>query len=594
MLNKNDNLYFYRQLKKNYLSKNSANTKINMNSAVGGLAKHLIANGAINLHQARNILRLARHNHTSFATQLAASQLVDAQSIAAAASNQFQVPYLDLQAFDLQQLPRNLVDTSLIQQNRILPLRRNGNRLFVAVADPGQRESLKEIEFHTGLAVEPIVVEVDKLQTILSSAINGNARQGGSSLRARKSVNTKKVKRAEPVNLRQQTTGATDNNGTVQLVNRIVADAISLEASDIHIEPFEQSLRIRYRVDGKLRQVSTPKPEQAERIVARIKVLAQLDISERRVPQDGRISVRMTARRVVHVRVSTLPTSWGEKIVLRLLDADKTCLQIDHLGFEQEQRQLYLQALEQQQGMILISGPTGSGKSVTLYSGLQLLNAEERNISTVEDPVEVNLPGINQVAVNARVGLEFATALRAFLRQDPDVIMVGEIRDPETAEIAVRAAQTGHLVLSTLHTNSAAEIVTRLHSMGIPPYNLATSVKLVLAQRLARKLCSHCKEIARIPENVLEESGFNSINISKLKVFRAVGCNHCLDGYRGRVGIYEVVPITATMSQIIMVGGNSIQLGNEARKAGYPSLREAALFKVAQGLISLDEAYRLT
>lgn len=565
-----------------------------MNNAVGGLAKHLIANGTIDQHQARNILRLARHHETSFVTQLAASQLVDTQSIAAAASSQFQVSYLDLEAFDLHQLPYGLVDESLIQQHQVLPLRRNGNRLFVAVADPGQRESLKEIEFHTGLAVEPVVVEVDKLQALLAKATKGNARHDGSSLRSGKTVNTRKVSIAEPDLIRQETTREAANNGTIQLVNRIVGDAISQEASDIHIEPFEESLRIRFRVDGKLRQVSTPKPEQAERIVSRIKVMAQLDISERRVPQDGRISVRTNQQKVVHVRVSTLPTSWGEKIVLRLLDADKTCLQIDHLGFEPEQRQLYLQALEQQQGMILISGPTGSGKSVTLYSGLQLLNAEERNISTVEDPVEVNLPGINQVAVNARVGLEFATALRAFLRQDPDVIMVGEIRDPETAEIAVRAAQTGHLVLSTLHTNSAAEIVTRLHSMGIPPYNLATSVKLVLAQRLARKLCAHCKEIARIPEKVLEESGFNSLNINKLKVFRAVGCNHCLDGYRGRVGIYEVVPITAPMSQIIMAGGNSIQLGNEARKAGYPSLREAALFKVAQGLISLEEAYRLT
>lgn len=565
-----------------------------MNSAVGGLAKHLIAEETINLHQAQQILRLARHSKSTFVSQLAASGLVDANSIAEAASKQFQVPFLDLEAFDLQQLPRDLADQDLIRRHQILPLRRNGNRLFVAVADPGQRESLMEIEFHTGLTIEPIVVEVDKLQTLLGSVANNQTARDESSLRAGKVTPTKKAKRTESRSRPQGRTTEAVSTETVQLVNRIVADAISQEASDIHIEPYEESLRIRYRLDGKLRQVAAPKPEQAERIASRIKVMAQLDISERRVPQDGRLSVRINRHRVVHVRVSTLPTNWGEKIVLRLLDADKTCLKIDHLGFEQEQRNLYQQALQQQQGMILISGPTGSGKSVTLYSGLQLLNAEERNISTVEDPVEVNLPGINQVAVNSRVGLEFATALRAFLRQDPDVIMVGEIRDSETAEIAVRAAQTGHLVLSTLHTNSAAEIVARLRSMGIPPYNLATSVKLVLAQRLARKLCEHCKEIARIPEKVLEESGIKSLNISELKVFRAAGCDRCLDGYKGRLGIYEVVPITPPMSQIIMAGGNSIQLGNEARKAGYPSLREAALFKVAQGLISLEEAYRLT
>lgn len=564
-----------------------------MNSAMGGLAKRLVEENLINPAQARTALDRASRRNISFEAQLTQSRLVSSAAIARSVSRQFQTPYLDLDAFDCTRLPLKLVDEKLINRHQVLPLYKRGKILFVAVSNPGLTAALNEIRFQTGCEVRPIVVDVGKLTAKLNALFSHHQfPTAGNSSSIPVSQQTR-VPRRKP-SRSQRKSDTAEKNSTIQFVNALLLDAIRQGASDIHIEPYEHFYRIRFRLDGTLSQVPSPGPELSARIASRIKVMAQLDISEKRVPQDGRISMRPGGDRVIHVRVSTLPTSWGEKIVLRLLDSDKNSLEIDQLGFEPRQKALYLQALQQQQGMILISGPTGSGKTVSLYSGLQRLNAEERNISTAEDPIEVSLEGINQVAVNNRIGLDFATALRAFLRQDPDVVMVGEIRDLETAEIAVRAAQTGHLVLSTLHTNSAAEIVTRLRSMGIPPYNLAASVRLVIAQRLARRLCSRCKESVELPEKLYRAFEKKGLNFSELKFCRPRGCQHCVEGFKGRIGIYEVVPITAPMSQIIMDGGNSIQLNNEARKEGFPSLRDAALIKAAQGLISLEEAYRLT
>ncbi len=552
-----------------------------MTGKTGGLVRQLIADQILSSAEALHATELARNNRRSVAAELIATGGLSGMNIACAASRQFALPYLDIRAFDLTHCPLDLMSSQQIRKLTVLPLGRRGNRLYLAVADPGEINKLKETEFQTTMLVTPIVVAADDLDNAIENVLT-QALPNPSPGLIEKSESA--IPGCRPA----------IETSIVKTVNKFIADAVRQEASDIHIEPYENTFRVRYRIDGKLVCTHTPNPALAARITSRIKVMAKLNIAERRMPQDGRMSVQLGSKHKIHIRVSTLPTIWGEKIVLRLLDADRSCPAVESLGLEPSQLDYYLAALRQQQGMILISGPTGSGKSVSLYAGLKLLNDEERNISTAEDPIEVNIEGINQLAVNNRVGLDFATALRAFLRQDPDVVMVGEIRDIETAEIAVRAAQTGHLVLSTLHTNGAAEIVTRLRSMGIPPYNLATSVKLVIAQRLVRLLCRHCKELTSPPENLIRSAKINSIKNKELKVYRPIGCERCNKGFRGRTGIYEVVPITNTMSQLIMGGGNAIALNEEARKEGFPSLREAALFKVAQGLISIEEAYRLT
>jgi type IV pilus assembly protein PilB len=385
-----------------------------------------------------------------------------------------------------------------------------------------------------------------------------------------------------------------DDAPIVRFVNKILLDAIRIGASDVHFEPYEKRYRVRYRTDGVLKEVSQPPINLAGKIAARLKVMSQMDISERRIPQDGRIKMKISKNKAIDFRVNTLPTLWGEKIVLRILDPTSAKLGIDALGYEEDQKQLYLEALSNPQGMILVTGPTGSGKTVSLYTGLNILNVEGTNISTAEDPVEINLEGINQVNVNTKVGLDFASALRSFLRQDPDVVMVGEIRDLETAQIAIKAAQTGHLVLSTLHTNSAAETLTRLANMGVPAFNIATSVSLIIAQRLARRLCSHCKQPADIPKEALTEAGFDSGQIESGEFYHPVGCAHCNGGYKGRVGIYEVVKVTDAVSRIIMSGGNSIEISDAARGEGFASLRKSALRKVASGVTSLEEANRVT
>ena len=509
------------------------------------------------------------------------------QAAAAAAAAALGAPLLDLDAFDPQQVERGLIDRKLIRQHKVLPLLHRGGRLLLALSDPADIAALDEIKFHAGLAVQPVVVEEDKLARVLRLQNRGEGLLDEIGLEALDIE-------AAPGSETSSEAGGADETPIVRLVNRLLLDALQAGASDIHFEPYENSCRVRFRIDGILHEITRPPVNIARRIASRLKIMAQMDISERRLPQDGRIRLRAAGGQGVDFRVNTLPTLWGEKLVLRVLDGAGAQMDIDALGLTDDQREHYLNALQASQGLILVTGPTGSGKTITLYAGLRLLNTPERNIATVEDPVEINLEGINQVAVNNKIGLDFAAALRAFLRQDPDVLMVGEIRDLETAGIAVKAAQTGHLVLSTLHTNSAREALARLKNMGIPAFSLATSVRLIIAQRLARKLCPHCRQPLRLPRETLLEAGFLQHELESLQLFRAQRCDHCKGGYRGRVGIYEMVPVSQAMAGVIMQDGNALQIAEQAAKEGHDDLRRAALDKAAAGLTSLDEVNRVT
>jgi type IV pilus assembly protein PilB len=547
--------------------------------------------------QAREAQREASAKRISFVQQLVEVKGIDSARIAAAASSEFGVPLLDLKAFDTSQLPEELVDVKLIQRHHALPLFRRGKRLFIALADPANLEALDEIKFHTGINTEAIVVDQDALAAAIDrlseakDAIEQLVDLEGSQFE------DLEVEAIDEDDRSDRDVGNMDADDTpiVRFVNKVLLDAVKAGASDIHFEPYEHTYRVRFRADGILREVVTPPKALAPRLAARLKVMSRMDISERRVPQDGRIQMRLSKTRAIDLRVNTLPTLFGEKIVLRILDPTSATLGIDALGYEPEQKKLFMDALDKPQGMILVTGPTGSGKTVSLYTGLNILNTVERNISTAEDPVEINLEGINQVPVNPKVGLNFADALRSFLRQDPDVIMVGEIRDLETAEISIKAAQTGHLVLSTLHTNSAAETITRLLNMGVPAFNVATAVTLIIAQRLARRLCTKCaKPVGNLPEESLLELGFTKEMLKDAKIKEAVGCESCNHGYKGRTGIYEVVQITSKIARMILEGANSIEIANEARREGFTSLRTSALIKVARGIISLEEANRVT
>jgi len=529
-----------------------------------------------------------------FVTHIVANGLLDEQSIAVAAADEFGVPMLDLLAFDLQNCPQQLVDIKLLKRHKILPLYRRKSSLYLAVSDPGNIAALNEIKFHTGLNVEVIVVEDEKLGTAITT-LGQRQEKSYAAVHGLENVDLQSIEidSAQKEESEEQLIGV-DETPLVRFINSLLLDAFKAGASDIHFEPYEKTYRVRFRIDGVLHEITRPPIKLTGRLASRIKIMSQLDITEKRLPQDGRIRIKLSKNRRVDLRVNTLPTLWGEKIVLRILDPKITSLDIETLGLEKRQKQHYLQALTRHQGLILVTGPTGSGKTVSLYSGLNILNTSERNISTVEDPVEINIEGINQVSVNCRIGLGFATALRAFLRQDPDIVMVGEIRDLETAEIAVRAAQTGHLVLSTLHTLNAVATISRLRSMGIPAFNLANTISLIIAQRLARRLCEHCKESVELPENSLLGEGFKRQQLPNLQLFRAVGCSLCREGYKGRVGFYEVVPISASLSRIIMGNGDSIQLAEQAKMEGLLNLRESALLKVGLGLTSLEEANRLT
>ena len=564
-----------------------------MQKNIIGLAKRLVSTGILSEEQAEDSLRSARRDKIPFVTQLVKNKIADGHRIALAASVEFGAPLIDLSAFDLSQCPRELVDPKLLRKHRVLPLYKRGHRLFLAVSDPTNITAIDEVKFHTGLSTDLIIVDETKLSPAIDHFID-QMEEGTNALDILDVADLDsldieiKEKKSEAAEV---DTG--DETPIVRFVNKILLDAIRTGASDVHFEPYEKAYRIRLRTDGILREVARPPINLAPRIASRLKIMSQMDISERRLPQDGRIKMKLSRTRDIDFRVSSLPTLWGEKLVLRILDPSSAQMGIDALGYDAEQKAQFMQGLAKSQGMILVTGPTGSGKTVSLYTGLNLLNTPETNISTAEDPVEINLEGINQVAVNARIGLSFASALRAFLRQDPDIIMVGEIRDLETAEIAIKASQTGHLVLSTLHTNSAPETLTRLRNMGVPSYNLATSVTLIIAQRLCRRLCTYCKRPIKLPEKALLEAGFRADQLDSLNLFGPDGCDACNQGYKGRVGIYEVVPVTDGIARIIMQDGNSIEIADQARKEGFNSLRESALIKVAQGLTSLEEANRV-
>ncbi|MDX1491246.1 MAG: type IV-A pilus assembly ATPase PilB [Pseudohongiellaceae bacterium] len=566
-----------------------------MQTTISGLAKRLVTDSLLTQAEAEKALATAKREKTPFVTHLVKNKLADSAHIAQSASEEFGAPLLDLNSFDLQLCPSDLVDPKLLRKHRVLPLYKRGNRLYLAVADPTNMSAFDEVKFHTGLSTDVIIVDENKLSPAIDKVLE--QLEGGDSL-----LGMLDDSDLEGLDIELQETGlkeeelddALDETPIVKFVNKVLLDAIRTGASDIHVEPYEKSYRIRFRTDGILKEIATPPLSVASRIASRLKIMSQMDIAERRLPQDGRIKMKISRTRAIDFRVNTLPTIWGEKIVLRILDPSSAQMGIDALGYEDDQKAFYMHALHQSQGLILVTGPTGSGKTVSLYTGLNILNTPETNISTAEDPVEINLEGINQVPVNARIGFTFATALRAFLRQDPDVIMVGEIRDLETAEIAIKASQTGHMVMSTLHTNSAPETLTRLRNMGIPAFNLATSVSLIIAQRLCRRLCNHCKVKLELPINALVEAGFSEDEAKDLTVYGPKGCDACNDGYKGRVGIYEVVPITDGISRIIMNDGNSIEIADQAQKDGFNNLRQSALVKVAKGLTSLEEANRVT
>lgn len=561
---------------------------------ISGLARRLVAENLLEESQAVTATATASKQNISFVTHIVASGLLDEQSLAIVAAEEFGTPVLDLRAFNLQTCPEKLIDIKLIRTHKILPLYKRAITLYMAIADPGNITALDEIKFHTGLNIELVVVEEKKL----GSAIEKFVRKQEKSYAVIEALNDANLEGIEIDSQQGEETeeqpSAMDETPLVRFINNLLLEAFKTGASDIHFEPFEKTYRVRFRIDGVLHEITRPPIKLTGRLASRIKIMSKIDIAEKRIPQDGRIRVKLGKNRGIDLRVNTLPTLWGEKIVLRVLDSKNTMLGMDALGLEKIQKQHYMNALRGHQGLILVTGPTGSGKTVTLYSGLNILNSTQRNISTVEDPVEINIEGINQVSVNSKIGLGFATALRAFLRQDPDIVMVGEIRDLETAEIAIRAAQTGHLVLSTLHTLSALATISRLRSMGIPAYNLANTVSLIIAQRLARKLCEYCKESIELPENILIDEGYQQQQLTDLQLFRAVGCSHCREGYTGRVGFYEVVPVSECLSRTIMADGTLDQLAEQAKAQGLLNLRESALLKVGRGLTSLEEANRLT
>lgn len=537
------------------------------------------------------LLQEKSHQYQTIADLLIGEKLIQSKVLAEAAASFTLHSSMDLDFFDVNAIPEQLRNEKLIRKHHILPLSKRHKTLFLAVVDPTDMTSVEDFEFNTGLNAEMIVVEFDKLHKAIDKLFDTTATDSFTDTH----WDLAKMGLAGGEEEDTKAVGSdSEDQPIISFINKMLHDAIRKGASDLHFEPYEKSYRIRFRIDGILHEVASPPVALSTRLSARLKVMSRLDIAEKRVPQDGRIKLKLSQKKSIDFRVSTLPTLWGEKIVMRILDSDSAMLGIDILGYEIEQKQLYLDALAQPQGMILVTGPTGSGKTVSLYTGLNILNTEETNISTAEDPVEINLPGINQVQVNPRAGLTFPSALKAFLRQDPDVIMVGEIRDIETAEIAIKAAQTGHLVLSTLHTNSAPETLTRLLNMGVPAYNVASSVTLIIAQRLARRLCNHCKAAEQLPEQEALKQGFSTTQLGQLKLFKPVGCDHCTGGYKGRLGIYEVMPITAQIAAKIMAGANSLDIAAQAQMEGFPNLRQSALKKAAAGLTSLAEVNRVT
>lgn len=563
-----------------------------------GIAKRLVKHGLLTDAQATVAESTAADLEISLLQHVVDSGLVEPNAAAVAAAWEYGLPVIDLEAIRVNALPpANDYPVKILQRLDILPLARHGHRLTVAVPYPATLTQLDELQFATGLSVDGVLAPADQLRNTLIQYLAQNERSMLEELEnvddAVSGLNIIQNADGDEVALDKAEQNSEDAP-VVKFVNKILLDAISRGASDIHFEPYETQFRVRFRVDGMLVEVARPPFALRDRLAARLKIMSRLDISERRLPQDGALKLQLSRTRSIDFRVNSLPTVWGEKIVLRILDPTSAQLGIDQLGFSPQQQTAYENALKKPQGMILVTGPTGSGKTVTLYTGINILNQTQRNICTAEDPVEIKVSGINQVNVLPKIGLDFASALRAFLRQDPDVVMVGEIRDLETAEIAVKAAQTGHLVLSTVHTNSAAETLTRLANMGVATYNIASSVSLIIAQRLARKLCHQCKTPAEIPVEALRKAGFNQQDIRDATIYKAVGCKQCTQGYKGRLGIYEVMPITDEMRQLIMRDGNAIEIDQQARREGYPSLYQSCLSRVLDGSTSLDEVNRIS
>ncbi|WP_058835513.1 type IV-A pilus assembly ATPase PilB [Luteimonas abyssi] len=561
---------------------------------ITGIARRLVQDGALDEASAREALDRASTEKKQVGAWLREHRKVSGAQLASANSIEFGMPIFDPSAMDASQSAVKLIKEELLRKHSVLPLFKRGGKLFVGTAEPTDTRALDEIKFHTNLVVEPILVDDDLLRRTLELWLDAND-SFGQDLEGTDGLENLDVGTDDDGKSDSLADGKGDDTPIVKFVNKVLVDAIRKGASDIHFEPYETDYRVRLRIDGILKQVAKMPVKLNSRITARLKVMAQLDIAEKRVPQDGRIKLNLSKTKQVDFRVSTLPTLFGEKVVLRILDGSAAKLGIEKLGYEPDQQKLFLDAVHKPYGMVLVTGPTGSGKTVSLYTALGILNNEERNISTVEDPVEIRLPGVNQVQQNTRRGMTFAAALRSFLRQDPDIIMVGEIRDLETAEIGVKAAQTGHMVLSTLHTNDAPQTISRLMNMGIAPYNITSSVTLVIAQRLARRLCERCKKPMELPEAALLAEGFSAAEIEAgLKLFDAVGCDECTNGYKGRTGIYQVMPMTEEIQEIVLAGGNALQIAEAAQRSGIRDLRQSALKKVQQGVTSLAEINRVT
>ncbi len=566
-------------------------------AALSGLPYRLVQDGVVEASAMTDaVAATAADGGGSIVTHLIHRGAATARDIAIAASSEFGVPLFDLDVLQLDTEVSSLVSDKLLAKHRVLPIFRRGKKLFLAVADPTNHLAIDEIKFQTAMAVDVVVVEDDKLQKAVEKLLEASESKIPA-FSDEEGMELDALETSDGAEAGGEVTSAdaTEDAPLVRFVNKLLIEAIRKGASDIHFEPYEKHYRVRYRMDGVLKEIAQPPVQLAGKLAARLKVMSRMDIAERRVPQAGRIKLRISKNRAIDFRVSTCPTLFGEKVVMRILDPSSAQLGIDALGYEPQQKDLYMKFLAKPQGMILVTGPTGSGKTVSLYTGLNILNKEDTNISTAEDPAEINLPGVNQVNVNPRVGLTFASAMRAFLRQDPDVIMVGEIRDLETAEIAIKAAQTGHLVLSTLHTNDTPQTLTRMVDMGVKPYAIATSVSLIIAQRLARRLCMHCKQPLDLPREALLKEGFQEADVTAgIRLFAPKGCDQCTDGYKGRVGIYQVLPVTEAIARIILTGGSAVDIGKQAAAEGVWDLRRSGLEKVRNGLTSLEEVNSVT
>jgi type IV pilus assembly protein PilB len=562
--------------------------------ALPGLAKALVSAGKLGQKSAQELYRKAQANRTSFIAELTGSGSVSASDLAHTMSSAFGAPMIDMEAVDLPRLPKDLLDAKLCQAYGVVVLAKRNNRLIVATADPSDQQAAEKIKFATQMGVDWIIAEYDKLSRMVTALATTASEAMDNIVGAEFEFDESSMEPADP-EAAEQSTSDVDDAPIVKFLHKMLLDAFSMGASDLHFEPYEHTYRVRFRIDGELREIAAPPIVIKEKLASRIKVISRMDISEKRVPQDGRMKLKISTNRVIDFRVSTLPTLFGEKIVIRILDPSSAQMGVDALGYEPVEKERLLAAVQRPYGMVLVTGPTGSGKTVSLYTCLNLLNKPGVNISTAEDPSEINMPGVNQVNVNEKAGLTFAVALKSFLRQDPDVIMVGEIRDLETADIAIKAAQTGHLVLSTLHTNDAPTTLTRMRNMGIAPFNIASSVILITAQRLARRLCPSCKAPADIPHETLLDAGFTDEEVDGTWApYRPVGCSACNNGYKGRVGIYQVMPITEEIQQIILRDGSALDIAKQADLEGVKSLRRSGLSKVKLGVTSLEEVLGCT